>query len=58
MLTETLIKLLVTSIVMVGLLRLVVVVFIGDTENDLAILRLIHSARRARSRDPEQLARK
>ncbi len=58
MLAMALIKLLTVSIAMVGLVRLVVIVFIGDAQNDLAIRRLIHIARRARSRNLEGATRK
>ena len=44
MLAVALIKLLVISLAMVGLVRLVVIVFIGDAQNDLAIRRLLHIA--------------
>ena len=46
MLAVALIKLLSVSIAMVGLVRIVVIVFIGDAQDDLAIRRLIHIARR------------
>jgi len=49
MLPVALIKLLIVSITMVGLVRLVVIVFIGDAQNDLAIRRLIQTARRDRN---------
>ena len=45
MLAVALIKLLAISIAMVGLVRLVVIVFIGDAQNDLAIRRLMHIAK-------------
>ena len=57
MLAVALIKLLIISITMVGLVRLVVIVFIGDAQNDLAIRRLKHIARRARSRNLEESSR-
>lgn len=44
MLAAALIKLLTVSIAIVGLVRLVVIVFIGDAQNDLAIRRLMHIA--------------
>ena len=49
MLAVALIKLLTVSIAVVGLVRLVVIVFIGDAKNDLAIRRLIQTARRDRN---------
>ena len=49
MLAVALIKLLSISITMVGLVRLVVIAFIGDAKNDLAIRRLIQTARRDRN---------
>jgi len=49
MLAVALIKLLTISIAMVGLVRLVVIVFIGDAQNDLALRRLMHIGRRDRS---------
>jgi len=58
MLAVALIKLLIISIAMVGLVRLVVVVFIGDAQNDLDIRRMIQITKRAWSRNLESLARK
>jgi hypothetical protein len=57
MLAVTLMKLLVMSIAIVGLVRLVVIALIGDAENDLAIRRFIHSARQARRRTPEECSK-
>ena len=57
MLAVALIKLLTVSIAMVGLVRLVVIVFIGDAQDDLAIRRLIHIARR-RDGNLEKASRK
>jgi hypothetical protein len=58
MLAETLIKLLVMSIAMVGLVRLVVIVFIGDAQNDLTVWRFMRPGNRGRSRDIEGLSRR
>ena len=57
MLAVALVKLLITSIAMVGLVRLAVIVFIGDTQNDLTVWRLIHIVRRAWSRNVEEISR-
>ena len=51
MLAETLIKLLIVSIAMLGLVRLVVILFIGDAQDDLAVWRFIHAAKRAWNRN-------
>ncbi|MGA9601738.1 MAG: hypothetical protein WBS22_16060 [Methylocystis sp.] len=56
MLAVAMIKLLIISIAMVGLVRLVVIVFIGDAQNDLAIRRLMQTARR--DRNLEEASRK
>ncbi|BDV39771.1 hypothetical protein [Methylocystis bryophila] len=47
MLAVAVIKLLVISMTLVGLLRLIVFLFIGDAQNELAIRRLIGGARGA-----------